>query len=440
MTVAMEQVMIILCVLFTLAFFASAVFKRFGVPGLIGEIFVGIFVANLVIGDWSLLGFLHIERPIPGVAGSGNENWNMIEMIAELGIVFLLFVVGMETKVKDLTSVGRTAMLVAVLGVAIPFVAGYALMMAWDGNIYHAMFMGAAMVATSIGITAQAIKDMKMMSKKESRIIIGAAVIDDIIGLIVLAVVAGMAMTGSVDYIDITEMMIISVMFVALILLFCAKAVPKIACKILGSCEKRRTKDPGWRSNIDIFVVAIIVCLLLSTLAYQMRLAMIIGAFLAGMIFADYAHDAGLTKKMESLTAFFLPFFFVYVGLHIDLSSFTASLLLLAAIVIVLAFVTKYVGCGLGVILGGKEKISPHIVGTGMVPRGEVGIIVATIGIGIIVAGEPALTNDLFAVIVLMAVVTTLIAPFMLSSAYKKKYGGREPEDEPRDDCPCEDR
>jgi len=371
---------------------------------------------------------------VPGVPGSGNANWDVIEIIAELGVVFLLFVVGMETKVKDLTSVGRTATLVALLGVAIPFAAGCALIMAWDGNVYHAMFMGAAMVATSVGITAQVIKDMKMMGKAESRIIIGAAVIDDIIGLVVLTIVAGIAMTGSVDYVNVAEMIFIAVMFVVIVLLFCAKAVPGIACRILGSCEKRRAKDSGWKSNIDIFVVAIIVCLLLSTLAYQMRLAMIVGAFLAGMIFADYAHDAGLLKKMESLTAFFLPFFFIYVGLHIDLSSFTASLLLLAAVVIVLAFATKYIGCGLGTVLGGKKNISPNIVGIGMMPRGEVGIVVATVGIGILVEGSPAMTGELFAVVVLMSVVTTLVAPFLLSSAFKKKYGVDKPDDTPHNE------
>ena len=433
MALEIEQVMIILSLLFTLAFLASTVFKRFGIPGLIGEILVGVLAANLVIGDWSLFEFLNIGRPVPGVPDSGNTNWDIIEIIAQLGVVFLLFIVGMETKVKDLTFVGRSAILVALLGVIIPFVAGYALIMAWDGNIYHAMFMGAAMVATSVGITAQVIKDMKMMNKTESRIIIGAAVIDDILGLIVLTVVAGMAMTGSLDYVSVTEMIIIAVMFVAMVLLFCAKAVPKIACRILGSCERRRAKDPGWRSNVDILAVAIIVCLLLSTLAHQMRLAMIIGAFLAGMIFADYAHDAGLLKRMESVAAFFLPFFFIYVGLHIDISSFTTSLLLLATIVIILALVTKYVGCGLGAILGGKEKASPKIVGIGMMPRGEVGLIVATIGIGIMVGGSPAMTSDLFAIVVLMSVVTTLVAPFMLSSAFRKKYGGHRKEDTPQE-------
>jgi Kef-type K+ transport system membrane component KefB len=426
---AMEQVMIVLCVLFTLAFFASAIFKRFGVPGLIGEILAGVLVANLVIGDWSLLAALQIERPIPGVPGSGNGNWDMIEVIAELGVIFLLFAVGMETKVKDLMSVGRTAILVAVLGVVIPFAAGYALIMAWDGNIYHAMFMGAAMVATSVGITAKVVKDLKMMDKTESRIIIGAAVIDDILGLMVLAIVAGMALTGGVDYVSITEMAVIASMFVIVLLVFCAKAVPKIAQMIRGSCNRRKAKDPGRRSNMDVFAVAIIVCLLLSVLASQMKMAMIIGAFLAGMIFADHAEDLGLTKKTESVLAFFLPFFFLYVGLHIDLGSFTSSLLLLASIVIVLAFVTKYVGCGLGVILGGKDGTSPNIVGIGMIPRGEVGIIVATIGIGIIAAGEPAMTSDMFAVVVLMSVVTTLVAPFLLSPAFRKKYGAHVNED-----------
>jgi len=424
----MGQLMIILSLLFVLAFFASAVFKRFGIPGLIGEILVGVIVANIMIGDWSLLkDGLNVIRPVPGVS-DGNINWDILEVLAELGVVFLLFTVGLETKVKDLTSVGRAAMLVAILGVVIPFILGYALIMVWDGNMYHALFMGAAMVATSVGITAQVIKDLNLLGATESRIIIGAAVIDDILGLIVLTIVAGMANTGNIDIMSIVEIVVVSALFVIVIILFCAKGVPHIVRRIRGRNKEKKDKDPKWSSKTDLFAVALITCLLLSALAVQMRLAMIVGAFLAGMIFADYAHDHALEKKMESVTTFLLPFFFVYVGLHIDLGEFTTELLILAAITIVLAMIGKYIGCGLGTMTGDKsKKSSPNIVGIGMIPRGEVGIIVATMGVGILLAdGSPAMSSELFAVVVMMSVVTTLVAPFLLSGAFKKKYG-KEP-------------
>ncbi|MCL2143426.1 MAG: cation:proton antiporter [Methanomassiliicoccaceae archaeon] len=428
MTAELEigQLMVILSVLFVLAFSASAVFKRFGVPGLIGEILIGVFVAA-EIGDWSLMEFLGILRPIPGDPDSGNIYWDAIEILAELGVVFLLFKVGMETKVKDLTAVGRTAMLVAVIGVIIPFILGYAVIMMWDGNIYHAMFMGAAMVATSVGITARVICDIDLMSTSEARIIIGAAVIDDVLGLIILTVVAGMARTGGIDVVNVTEIVVIASVFVLLLILFCAKGVPRIAAavgKMMNAGKKKEESCPG-KPTPYLFLIALITCLVLSALAAKIGLAMIVGAFLAGMIFADHAEEHRLIEKVDAITLFLLPFFFVYVGMHIDLGSFSAELLLLAAVIIVLAVISKYIGCGAGTILGDREKkSSPNIVGIGMIPRGEVGIIVATIGVAIMVDGSPAMSGDLFAVVIMMSIVTTLIAPFLLSRAFKKKYCG----------------
>jgi Kef-type K+ transport system membrane component KefB len=417
------QLMMILTVIFVLAFSASAVFKRFGIPGLIGEILIGILIATQ-IGDWSIMEALGIIRPIPGEAGTGNVYWDAIEILAQLGVVFLLFTVGLETKVKQLTSVGRTVMLVAVLGVIIPFILGYAVILFWDGNVYHAMFMGAAMVATSVGITAQVIKDLNLMNTTEARIIIGAAVIDDILGLMVLTMVAGMARTGSIDIVNVTEIIIIASLFVILLILFCAKGVPRIAEKITSYMDRKKAEGKERKLKGVLFPVALITCLLLSTLAAKMGLAMIVGAFLAGMIFADHAQEHGLIKKMNAITLLLLPFFFVYVGLHIDTTSFTTELILITVVIIVLAMITKYVGCGLGTILGDREKkTSPHIVGIGMIPRGEVGIIVATLGVAIVVNGSPAMSADLFAVVVMMSIVTTLIAPFMFSRVFRKKYG-----------------
>jgi len=419
----MGQLMIILTVLFILAFSASAVFKRFGIPGLIGEILIGVLVATQ-IGDWSLMEALGIIRPVPGDPGTGNAYWDAIEILAQLGVVFLLFTVGLETKVRELTSVGRTALLVAILGVILPFVAGYAVIMMWDGNVYHAMFMGAAMVATSVGITAQVIKDLNLMSAPESRIIIGAAVIDDVLGLIVLTMVAGTARTGGVDIVNVTEIIVIASLFVILLILFCAKGVPRIAERIKASTEKKGSNGKERKLKGILFPISIIVCLALSAIAAEIGLAMIVGAFLAGMIFADHAHEYGLIKKMNAITLFLLPFFFVYVGLHIDTTSFTSELLVLAAVIIILAMITKYIGCGLGIVIGDRErKSSAHIVGIGMIPRGEVGIIVATLGVAITVGGTSAMSADLFAVVVMMSVVTTIIAPFMFSRVFRKKYG-----------------
>ncbi|MDR2866211.1 MAG: cation:proton antiporter [Methanomassiliicoccaceae archaeon] len=419
----MGQLLIILSVLFVLAFSASTVMKRFGIPGLIGEILVGVLVANVIIGDWSFLeDTLNVIRPgldEHGVFADGNLYWSVIEALAQLGVIFLLFTVGLETKVKDLTSFGRTALLVAILGVVIPLILGYAVIMVWYGDIYVALFMGAAMVATSVGITAQVIRDMHLMSASESRIIIGAAVIDDILGIIVLTIVAGMAATGTIDITDVAEVVIISSIFVIAVIVLCSKGMPRIAGRLKAAA------DGKWMSKIDLFAVAVIICLVMSALAAEMRLAPIIGAFLAGMIFADHAHDHGLDKKLSTVTALLLPFFFVYVGLHIDVRLFDSELIILALIIIVLAIISKYIGCGLGTMISDRKKeSSPNIVGIGMIPRGEVGIIVALIGVKMLLESNPYII-DVFAIVVLMSVVTTVIAPFVLSRAFKKKYGKR---------------
>ncbi|MDD2779634.1 MAG: cation:proton antiporter, partial [Candidatus Methanomethylophilaceae archaeon] len=209
----------IVLVLF-LAKISSVVFEKFGIPGLVGEILIGIVIANLVIGDWSFMKVLDLED-------TTSINSQFFFVLAEMGVIFLLFSVGLEMRVCDLMKVGRTAFLVASLGIIFPFIFGFVLMLAYDGNMYHALFLGAAMVATSVGITAKVIKDLKVMNTKESRIIIGAAVIDDIIGMIVLAVVVGMAQSGSLDIISIGEIVLKAVIFVVAILFLCSKVVPR---------------------------------------------------------------------------------------------------------------------------------------------------------------------------------------------------------------------
>ena len=325
---------------------------------------------------------------------------------------------GLETKVKDLLGAGKPALLAAVLGVILPFVAGFALIIAVDGDMHHAMFMAAAMVATSVGITARIIKDMKLMDTREARIIIGAAVIDDVLGMIVLAIVKGMAESG-VSIVNILSISIQAVLFVGIVILACKFVVPKI----YDYFDDRRQKVIATGKvpySVNKLVFSIIVCLLMAAFAEFIGLAAIIGAFLAGMLFADHAWEWDLEHKIESITTFFISFFFLNVGLQVDISTLTDThVIILAVVVILIALVTKYIGCGVGAKLGDKQldKAGFNIVGVGMMPRGEVGIIVASIGLG-----TGMMSSDLYAVVVLMSVATTIIAPPILSKLFRKKY------------------
>ena len=414
------QVILALAVIFILAKVSSRIFAKLGVPGLIGEIILGILIVSIPIGDYSLFEWIASEfDPSPG---SSNTVHEIVEIFSELGVIFLLFTVGLETKVTDLTSVGKAALLVAVMGVIVPFIVGYLFVTITGGNMYTSMFMGAAMVATSVGITARVIKDMKLMDAKESRIIIGAAVIDDILGMIVLAIVSGMAKTGEIDVVNILVVSLTAIFFVLAVLFVAGKIIPIIYDKIQAQRAEKILKDPNYSPpGFNMFVVAIATCLVFAYVADIAGLAMIIGAFLAGMLFAEHAWEWKLEEKFESISALFVSFFFVYVGMNVDIQVFIddPALLGTALILIVLACLTKFVGCGLGAKIAEPhmEMSSVSIIGTGMMPRGEVGIIVALLGLGMDI-----LSNDMYGIIVLMCIATTIIAPPILSVLFKKKY------------------
>ncbi len=405
-----------LTIVFALARIGSTIFGKIGLPGLIGEIVVGILIANVAGGE-----FMHEYLNIYILDGEGNEIYDIIHVFAEFGVIFLLFSVGLETKVKDLLGSGKAAFLCAVMGVILPFVAGLALILALgDYDMNSAMFMGAAMVATSVGITARIIKDMKLMDTKESRIIIAAAVIDDVLGMVVLAIVQGMATSGGdIDIVDLSVIIIKAVAFVLASIAVAKWFVPRY----YDFFDKRNRKIIASGKvpyTYNKLIIAIITCLAMAYLAEFIGLAAIIGAFLAGMMFANYAWEWELEPKIEAITSLFISFFFVNVGLQVDIETMSdMHIIIIALIVIGLALVTKYVGCGLGARMGDKtvDKSSFNIIGVGMMPRGEVGIIIASIGLA-----SGVMSVDLYGVVVLMSVMTTIIAPPILSILFKKKY------------------
>jgi Kef-type K+ transport system membrane component KefB len=325
----------------------------------------------------------------------------------------------LETPYSELRKVGRTAFYVAILGVIIPFFGGLALFMALNYGMNEALFVGAAMVATSVGITARVIKDMNLMSAKESRVIIGAAVIDDVMGLIVLSMVVGVAEGGSGGLIETLIVASEAVLFV-LAIIFLGGYISKVrekkkkpAVEMGEVCAP--TTAEGRTLSISAMSIALILCLGLSYFAIYFGLAGIVGAFLAGMLFAEFRDKYFCQDKIEAINEFFVPFFFLSVGMEVNLADF-GSVLVLAIVLTIVAIATKFVGCGFGAIkMGGK---SAKIIGSGMFPRGEVAMIVAWIGLDAgIVEGE------VFSMVVFMVIATTLASPPLLSYYFKKKYG-----------------
>lgn len=420
------QILVTLVVLYALARAGTVLVSRFGLPGLIGEIIMGVVIANLVIGDFSLMEFLDLGMPAPGVEGDhGSGVYPIVYAMAELGVIFLLFTVGLETKVNDLMKSGKAAFFCALMGVIVPFILGFALIMGTEGNMNHALFLAAAMVATSVGITARIIKDLKLMDTREARIIIAAAVIDDVLGMIVLAIVKGMVESGELSILNVASITLQAVVFVLAVIAICKWVIPRIYDYFE---DRKKAKEAAGKVpfSTNKLVLAIIICFAMAALAEFIGLAAIIGAFLAGMMFADHAWEWDLESKIDSISTFLLSFFFLNVGLQVDVSTLgDTSLLLLVVVVIILAIISKLVGCSLGAKMGDRslDSSSLKIIGFGMAPRGEVGIIVAAIGLSLMTPDKvPAMSPELYAVVVLMSVITTIIAPPIISKLFRQKY------------------
>jgi Kef-type K+ transport system membrane component KefB len=357
-------------------------------PGIVGEI-----VAGVLIGP-SVLGWI---APSPS-----------LDMLAQLGVMFLLFRVGLEVKPGDLFRVGGTAMLTAVLGVIVPFVTGWGILRLWGEPHIESVFTGAAMVATSVGITAQVLASRGLMQARAAQVIIAAAVIDDVLGLLVLAVVSGLA-KGSVNLLELIGTAAEAIAFVTLVVVLGARAVRK-AAPAIG--ERLRTAE--WQ-------FALSMCLLfgLSLLAVFAGVAAIVGAFLAGMALSETV-EPRVHYLTQGVTELLVPFFLAGIGLHLNLAALgTPSTFLLALVILAAAVVSKIVGCGLGSLSFGR--LDALRVGVGMVPRGEVGLVVAQIGLTMGVVDQ-----RIYGVVVFMAVATTVIAPPILAVLFRDAKPGAE--------------
>jgi Kef-type K+ transport system membrane component KefB len=381
-------ILLTLFVIFVAAQIGAEIAQRIKLPGVVGEI-----VAGCIVGP-SALGLVQPDQIAVGTP---------LDVLAEIGVVLLLFAVGLETRLDDLKKVGRSAFLVGVLGVIIPFACGAL----WaHGNGFEwtkSLFVAAAFVATSAGITARVLQELGVLSRIESRVILGAAVIDDILAMLLLGVVTSLQADGGIH--------LGSLLFVL------AQAIGFIA--VIGWVgTKVMRKQSHWLDRpinpLSPLTITLALCLGLAYLSTEFGLAAIIGAFLAGMIASEMPRREELEHQMHPLLALLTPFFFVVTGAKIDLSVFTdATALWMLAVVTVIAIISKLAGGFLGALSLGKR--GALIVGVGMVPRGEVGVVIASLGLA---AG--VFSNTTYAVIVAMSLLTSIVTPPVLSMLLKR--------------------
>ena len=378
-----EKLLFQLFVIFVAAKIVGEVFERLRLPAVVGEI-----VAGALFGPYAL-GLIHPT--------------DTIQSIAEIGAIFVLFHAGLETSPQDLVRVGRKSLLVAVSGVIVPFVLGFSYMKIRGDSTTEATFVGAAMVATSVGITARVLGDLGVLGSRSARIILGAAVFDDILGMVLLAIVAGLASSIGVQWIHLSVLTFEAVVF-AVFMIF-------VGSRIIRPLRRRVERLSTHNAPL---ILSLAICLLLSWLAVKIGMAAIIGAFFAGLAFADYAPEWDLLPSVTSISDFLAPYFFFSIGSQLDISLFGGNVLTAAIIISILAIISKVLGCGSPMLREGLH--TSLTVGIGMMPRGEVALIVALVGLNSHIVRQPT-----YAIVVFMTAVTTLLAPPMLRYMYREE-------------------
>jgi Kef-type K+ transport system membrane component KefB len=392
---------------------------------LIGGVIIGISALKLVVFpeggatavDSLLMQFLQFTtNSSPEVVGViFEENGEIISILSELGVFILLFEIGLESNLSELLKVGTQAVLVAIVGVAVPFAAGtLGLVYFFHAPVIPAVFAGAALTATSIGITSRVLAELGQLTSKEGQIILGAAVVDDVLGIIVLAVVASLATTGEVDVKEVAIIIASAVGFL-LGVLFAGGLINQAFLSMAGFFKTRG----------GIIVPALVLAFILGYIGTVLKLEAILGAFAAGLVLDDTDKREDLEKLTKPIADILVPIFFVVVGARTDLGVLNPAIpanrtgLIIAAFLIVVAILGK-VATGLAVF--GQPGINRLAIGVGMIPRGEVGLVFAAVG-----TASGTLSQSLDVAIILMVIVTTFLAPPLLRFIFAPAYGESTP-------------
>ncbi len=383
-TMSVPDVLLDLLVVLVAAKAAAELAERLGIPAVVGEILAGIAIgpsALNLVGDGEVLHFL-----------------------AELGVIVLLLEVGMEMDLAELVAVGRSSLQVAFAGVAMPFAMGAGVMLAFGKDGDTALFVGAALTATSVGITARVFGDMRALATSEARTVLGAAVADDVLGLVILTVVVRIVSEGSVSVGTIVDVAGVAVLFLVGVGAICIVAAPRI----FGTVHRFA------RGGGTIFALAIAFTLLISVLANESKLAPIVGAFVAGLALGRTRQADRVRRDLSSLIHILVPLFFVRIGIDSEISEFKRpSVLGLAGCLVAVGVIGK-IAAGRFATASAGDRL---LIGLGMIPRGEVGLIFAGIGLT-----EGVLSNDLYAALLVVVLVTTLVTPPVLKVRYTRLH------------------
>jgi len=365
--------------------------ERIGQPAVLGEL-----VAGVLIGG-SLLGLVR-----------QNE---IIDILAQIGVIILLFEVGVASDFETFMKAGLQAFIVASVGVICPFVGGYFLASYLGLSPIQAVFLGATLTATSVGITVRVFNDLGHSKRKEANIVIGAAVIDDVMGLIILAVVIGLVTSGSVSLHNIFSITLFALFFLAASIIISSAAAPYV----LAVVHQMRIRG-------FLFVFSFCFCLLMSYFAKAVGLAPIVGAFAAGLVLSRTEHKEHIEERIKPVADLFVPIFFVMMGVVVDirtLNPFIASNLhniIVALCLFAVAVVGKYAS-GYSIPW---TKVNRSVIGFGMIPRGEVGLIFASYGIA-----HKIIDSSLYTSVLIMIMLTTFITPPILKAVFKLESKSR---------------
>ncbi|MEO6043487.1 MAG: cation:proton antiporter [Tepidiformaceae bacterium] len=371
--------LMMIAALLLLAKVAGSISTRLGMPSVLG-----IIVAGLLAGP-ALFGFIGQDA--------------FVNNIGQVGVVLLMFLAGLETDPQGLRSVGKTAFIVAIGGMILPLGAGYAIGIAAGMETMHALFLGAILTATSVSITAETLKEMGRARSREGSIIMGAAIIDDVLGVLVLSALVVAESGGSI-----LEPIGKLILFSGMAFAFSRWVMPLIVE------HHTRIESPDTR-----VAMALAMALGFAWVAFRVGgLADVTGAFLAGVMLSrtDLGHH--ITEPVSRLSySLFIPIFFVYIGTHVSSEDLTAAPLLCAAIIAV-AIATKIIGCGLPALLCRESVPTSLRVGAGMVGRGEIALVVASVGLS-----QGVVDSSVFSIAIVVTIATTIAAPLLLKAAYQ---------------------
>ena len=375
----------------------AELFLRLKLPIVLGELLAGIIVGPFALGAF----FVVDGRQLLQI----NDE---IRILGEIGAIVILFMAGLEMTPKEFLRGGKASFTVGTLGVVVPFFAGLAVFQMFGFDALQSMLIATALTATSIAISIQVLSEFGKIKSPEARLIIGAAVVDDILAIAVLSVVSSIAIgEGGVDSIEISDVMITILQvlgFFAVMLIVAVIIIPKVVSPRL------------WKAKGSVEGIATASFFGAAALAGSIGLSPIVGAFAVGMALSTSKVFEKIETYIGKIGLIFAPLFFAIIGAQVDLRAVSWEILGLSGVIIIIAIVTKLFGCGLPAMMFLKSKAQGMKVGIGMISRGEVGLIVAGVGVS-----SNILTSDVYSTIVIMVAVTTIITPIWLKMEYRKE-------------------